>query len=44
MTARFAELPLDAAKQMARRIAEVGSIAAVFYDVTHKPPATMEWE
>jgi len=44
MTARFAELPLDAAKQMARRIAEVGPIAAVFYDVTHKPPATMEWE
>lgn len=44
MTARFAELPLDAAKQMARRIVEVGPIAAVFYDVTHKPPATMEWE
>lgn len=44
MTARFAELPLDAARRMAQRIVQTGAIAAVFYDVTHKPPATMEWE
>ena len=44
MTARFAELPLDAARRMAQRVANSGPIAAVFYDVTHKPPATMEWE
>ncbi|MGQ9524709.1 MAG: glutamine-hydrolyzing GMP synthase [Armatimonadota bacterium] len=44
MTARFAELPLDTARRMAERVASTGPIAAVFYDVTHKPPATMEWE
>jgi GMP synthase (glutamine-hydrolysing) len=44
MTARFAQLPWDVVLEMTRKIASVGPIAAVFYDVTHKPPATMEWE
>ncbi|MCC6446677.1 MAG: glutamine-hydrolyzing GMP synthase, partial [Armatimonadetes bacterium] len=44
MTARFAELPGEAVGEMARLIMALPGIAAVFYDVTHKPPATMEWE
>jgi GMP synthase (glutamine-hydrolysing) len=44
MTARFAEIPLPVAQTLAVRIASLGRIACVLYDVTHKPPATMEWE
>ena len=44
MTARFAEIPLDQAQQIAGRIMALGAFACVLYDVTHKPPATMEWE
>ena len=44
MTARFAEIPLDRAQEIAARIMALGAFAGVLYDVTHKPPATMEWE
>jgi GMP synthase (glutamine-hydrolysing) len=44
MTARFAEIPLDQAHQLAARIMALNAFACVLYDVTHKPPATMEWE
>jgi len=44
MTARFAELPMDLLTTMAERIAGLEGIEAVFYDVTHKPPGTVEWE
>ena len=44
MTARFAPLPPEALCAMADRIAGLPGIDAVLYDVTHKPPATMEWE
>jgi GMP synthase (glutamine-hydrolysing) len=44
MTARFAEIPMDVARVIAGRILAIGGIAGVLYDVTHKPPATMEWE
>ncbi len=44
MTARFAEIPLEIAQEIADRIMALGGVAAVLYDVTHKPPATMEWE
>jgi GMP synthase PP-ATPase subunit len=29
---------------MADRLLKVEGVAAVFYDLTHKPPATIEWE
>lgn len=44
MTARFCELPMDFVSDVAARIADLDGIEAVCYDVTHKPPATVEWE
>jgi len=43
MSASFADLPLSIVKEMAREIRSLG-ISAVFYDLTHKPPGTVEWE
>jgi GMP synthase (glutamine-hydrolysing) len=44
MTARFSELPMDFVRSVATEIANLDGIDAVCYDVTHKPPATVEWE
>jgi GMP synthase (glutamine-hydrolysing) len=44
MTARFSEIPIDAALKIADAISALSGIEAVFYDVTHKPPGTIEWE
>ena len=44
MTARFAELPRELVQGMAERILSLPGIGAVLYDVTHKPPGTVEWE
>ncbi|MBT5829894.1 MAG: glutamine-hydrolyzing GMP synthase [Candidatus Latescibacteria bacterium] len=44
MTARFSELPIELVSQMGRDILALEGVNAVFYDVTHKPPGTVEWE
>ena len=44
MTAKFAELPVDAVLAIAEKILALEGIDAVFYDITHKPPGTIEWE
>jgi GMP synthase (glutamine-hydrolysing) len=45
MTARWAHLPYDFLDHVSRRIVnEVNGISRVVYDITGKPPGTIEWE
>lgn len=45
MTAKWAELPYDLLGRVSNRIInEVNGISRVCYDVSGKPPATIEWE
>ena len=44
MTARAVRLPPDLLAQMVRELMEAEGVAGVFYDLTNKPPATIEWE
>lgn len=45
MTATFAHIPHDILETMSRRIInEVEGINRVVYDISSKPPATIEWE
>lgn len=44
MTANFAQLPLPRVRELAAEILEDQNLSAFLYDVTNKPPATIEWE
>jgi GMP synthase (glutamine-hydrolysing) len=44
MTAQSVSMDEEALAAMADRLLKVEGVAAVFYDLTHKPPATIEWE
>ena len=44
MTARFAELPHNLVRDIAGEIPDLPGVAAVGYDITHKPLGTVEWE
>jgi GMP synthase (glutamine-hydrolysing) len=44
MTAQSVEMPPEILKSIAAGVLQVPGIAGVFYDLTHKPPGTIEWE
>ena len=44
MTARFGRLPADFLREVTGKLLELEGVEAVYYDVTHKPPGTVEWE
>ncbi len=44
MTARAVRMPEELLRQLTRELAAVEGVAGVFYDLTNKPPATIEWE
>jgi len=44
MTARAVIMPADLLEAMTKELLALEGIAAVVYDLTHKPPGTIEWE
>lgn len=44
MTARPAPLPTGLLEQLAREVGALPGVSAVAYDITTKPPGTIEWE
>ena len=44
MTAQFARVDWKTLELIAGQILQLTGVEAVFYDVTHKPPATIGWE
>jgi GMP synthase (glutamine-hydrolysing) len=44
MTASVVRMPKDLLDEIVRELSAIPGIAGVFYDLTNKPPATIEWE
>ena len=44
MTANFYQMNFEKLNELVKRLGSIKSIGAIFYDITNKPPATIEWE
>lgn len=44
MTAQVVRMPRELLHRMMHELSQVNGICGVFYDLTHKPPGTIEWE
>ena len=44
MTAQSVTMPEPLLNEITRQLLDIGGVAAVLYDLTHKPPGTIEWE
>lgn len=45
MTAKWANLPVELLQKASNRIInEIAGVSRVVYDISHKPPSTIEWE
>jgi len=44
MTAQFSKLPQELVEAMVADLMALDGVCAVFFDVTNKPPGTIEWE
>ena len=44
MTASFYKMPKPVLNEITKKIMKIKGINAVFFDVAHKPPSTIEWE
>ena len=44
MTAQVVRMPQDLLQRMTDELLSVNGVCGVLYDLTHKPPGTIEWE
>jgi GMP synthase (glutamine-hydrolysing) len=44
MTAKSVTMPEPLLEEMTRQLLAIDGVAAILYDLTHKPPGTIEWE
>jgi GMP synthase (glutamine-hydrolysing) len=44
MTAQVVRMPHELLHRMTHELLSVNGVCGVFYDLTHKPPGTIEWE
>jgi GMP synthase (glutamine-hydrolysing) len=44
MTAQYSKLPQAVLERLTAAVLRIPGVSALLYDVTNKPPATIEWE